>query len=212
MKISFLSLAILAIAATGVQSVSAQEQQQRPGARFNFPVNYYRVEQPTMPKGYGAPAPVSSVKAGSVPSSSMLGLDPQILTRPQVAARPVSTNVASRAFIPKAVPQVAYNPSFGTPFPGAPAQSPAMGMPAPAMTRTAPAKPVHAFHAPVGRSHVKTGVAGRLRTPIHHSAQPQIASYGNGMGYTPGGHLPSQTGSGMSAHTNVSGQVLRQQH
>jgi hypothetical protein len=212
MKIRFLSLAILAIAATGTlsaQEVSAQEGQ-RPGARFQFAPQVYRMEQPRMPKGYGA-APAPSVAAGSVPSSSMLGLDPSVLQRPQpqVAARPAANHVAGQAFIPKAVPQVAFNPAFGSAAPiQPPMQSPAMAAPAQPMARAAAPK---AAARPAGRrSHVKTGVSGKLKTPIRHSTPAMVASYGPGFGYTPGGHLPSQSGGSVSARTSVSGQVLRQ--
>lgn len=213
MKIRFLSLAILAIAATGTlsaQEVSAQEGQ-RPGARFQFAPQVYRMEQPRMPKGYGA-APAPSVAAGSVPSSSMLGLDPSVLQRPQpqVAARPAANHVAGQAFIPKAVPQVAFNPAFGSAAPiQPPMQSPAMAAPAQPMARAAAPK---AAARPAGHRPIRTtsAVSGKIRKPVHHSTPAMVASYGPGFGYTPGGHLPSQSGGSVSARTSVSGQVLRQ--
>lgn len=212
MKIRFLSLAILAIATTGTlsaQDAAAQEGggQRPPGARFAFAPNVYRMEQPRMPKGYGA-APAPSVAAGSVPSSNMLGLDPSVLQRPQqhVAARPAASNVAGQAFIPKAVPQVAFNPAFGSAAPIQPMQSPAMAMAQPMARAAAPAK------APVARSAGRrrtTNVSGKLKTPIRHSTPAMVASYGPGFGYTPGGHMPSQSGGNMSTRTSVSGQVLK---
>ena len=209
MKISFLSLAILAIATTGTlsaQDAAAQEGggQRPPGARFAFAPNVYRMEQPRLPKGYGAPAAQSSVAAGSVPSSNMLGLDPSVLQRPQqqVAARPAATNVAGQAFIPKATPQVAFNPAFGSAFPVQPLQSPAMAAAHPMARAAAPVRKA-------GKSRINTGVSGKIRKPTHHSAPAMVASYGPGFGYTPGGHMPSQSGGGMSARTSVSGQVLR---
>lgn len=216
MKISFLSLAILAVAATGTlsaQEVSAQEGGQRPGARFQYAPNVFRMEQPRLPKGYGAPE-ASSIRSGSVPSSNMLGLDPQVLQRPQpqVAARPAANHVAGQAFIPKAVPQVAFNPAFGSAFPAQP--MPAMAAPAAqAMARAAaPAKaPVAARSA--GRRHsVSTGVRGKLKTPIHHSTPAMAATYGPGFGYTQGGHLPSQSGGSMSTNTAVSGRFLNNKY
>lgn len=215
MKIRFLSLAILAIASTGTlsaQDAAAQEGggQRPPGARFAFAPNVYRMEQPRVPKGYGA-APAPSVAAGSVPSSNMLGLDPSVLQRPQqhVAARPAASNVAGQAFIPKAVPQVAFNPAFGSAAPIQPLQSPAMAMAQPMARAAAPAKASAA--RPAGRRpHIETGVSGTLKTPIRHSTPAMVASYGPGFGYTPGGHMPSQSGGNMSTRTSVSGQVLRQ--
>ncbi len=213
MKIRFLSLAILAIASTGTlsaQDAAAQEGggQRPPGARFAFAPNVYRMEQPRVPKGYGA-ASAPSVAAGSVPSSNMLGLDPSVLQRPaqqHVAARPAASNVAGQAFIPKAVPQVAFNPAFGSAAPIQPMQSPAMAMAQPMARAAAPAKASAA--RPAGRRH-SSSVSGKLKTPIRRSAPAMVASYGPGFGYTPGGHMPSQSGGNMSTRTSVSGTVLK---
>lgn len=215
MKSSFLSLTLLAVAAIGTlsaQSVCAQEQAQRPGARFSYAPNVYKVEQPRMPHGYGAAPSPHAVKQGSMPqSSNFLGLDPSDLQRPaqqQVAARPAATNVASRAFIPKAVPQVAFNPSFGSPFQ---APAPAIAQAAPPLHMAAPAShkaPVIAKSNKTARRHVNTAVSGRLASRPRSSQPAMAASYGNGFGYMPGGQLPSRTSGNSNSRNEVYGRFI----
>ena len=217
MKSSFLSLAILAIAAAGtlsVQSVSAQEGQQRPGARFNYAPNVYKVEQPRIPQA-AFPVENHAVRHGSMPKgSNFLGLDPQVLARPaqtQVAARPATMNVTPRAFIPQAVPQVAFNPSFGTPFQATPMQAPAMAAMAPGRMAAPAAKsaPVHVAHKRTSCRHVNTAVSGRIATHPRKAQPAMAAAYAPGFGYTPGGHLPSQASGGANGSGEVHGRIVR---
>lgn len=215
MKSRFLLLSVLSIAAlVTVDAQEANAQAKEGGARWKFAPNIYRVEQPRLPQGYGAP----SVQQGAMPrSSSFLGLEPGMLNRPpapapvpQVAARPAMPQVTGRAF----VPTTAFNPSFGQPVQpmsaGAPIQMaqlpPAVGpgtSTAPAVRQAAPA------HRPVARSH-NAHVSGKLLTPHKHvgqSASPAVASYSSG--YMPGGSLPSHSSSGNSVSTNVNGRIIR---
>ena len=202
-------LSVAALVTVDAQQANAQAKER--GARWSFAPNVYRVEQPRLPQGYGAP----SVQQGSMPrSSSFLGLEPGMLNRPpapvpQVAARPAMPQVTGRAF----VPTTAFNPSFGQPVQpmsaGAPIQMaqlpPAVGpgtSTAPAVRQAAPA------HRPVARSH-NAHVSGKLLTPHKHvgqSASPAVASYSTG--YMPGGSLPSSS-SGNSVRTAVNGRILK---
>jgi hypothetical protein len=218
MKLStLLSLAIVALAATSMQSASAQETR---GARFNYAPNIWKAEKASVPKGFGEHADIPhNVQSGAVPSHNMLGLDPSFLEKPpapvpQVAARPATTSLTPRLFVPKT--NASFNPAFGRPQ-GVVAQSLPAAMPAPvpmvakpqvAMTKpaTAPAQVAKVHHP----SYVHTGVSGRLRTPhlpsvVPASATPSIASYGPGVGFLPGAYLP---GNGKSASTGLSGRLL----
>jgi hypothetical protein len=187
------------------------------GARFEFAKNVWRNEQARMPKDYDAP---HLVKQGSVPSSSMLGLDPGMLNSrpqplPQVAARPAVPSVSAKAF----VPNTNFNSNFGQPIAplnaGAPMQMAALPpasvpqMAAPNAARTA--APVHHSRGVSHHPHsTSTAVSGKLKTPIHPTgASATPASYGNGFGYVPGEHLPAVSGSGTSSSANVHGRIIK---
>ena len=212
MKSRFFLLSLLSVAAlVTVDAQEANAQAKDRSARWSFAPSVYRVEQPRLPQGYGAP----SVQTGAMPrNSSFLGLEPGMLNRPaapvpQVAARPAMPQVTGRAF----VPTTAFNPSFGQPVQpmsaGAPIQMaqlpPAVGpgtSTAPAVRQAAPA------HRPVARSH-NARVSGKLLTPHKHvgqSASPAVASYSTG--YMPGGSLPSSS-SGNSVRTAVNGRIIK---
>jgi hypothetical protein len=217
MKSSFLVLSVLAVAAVGL--VDAQQAQAQ-GSRFKFAANTWKQEQPKIPGSYDAPA---QVRAGSVPQgSNFLGVDPAMLSKPpvqqQVAARPVpQTQISHKLF----VPGTSFKPSFGKPVQplqaGEPMKMatlpPGAGSPIPmAAPPTAPkqaATPVH-HTSSAPRHHHAQAVTGRLRTPTHtrgESAPPaQVASYNTG--YVPGGHLPAQSGVGMSTRADVSGTII----
>ncbi len=215
MKSSFYLFSLMAVAALGIadaQSASAQEGGK--SARYTYAPNVWRIEQPRMPKDYDGG---HLVKQGAVPrSSNFLGLSPETLSRPaapapmpiaQVPARP---SVSAKAF----VPTTAFHPSFGSPIQpqaGVPMQvaalPPATGMPmaAPSVAHT-PA-PVHQASRRIPSRHTQA-VTGKLVKPTHPSgAAATPATYGN-MGYTPGGYLPAQSGSGMSTRADVSGRII----
>lgn len=210
MKISlFVSLAVITFAASSMQTASAQEAR---GARFNFAPNVYRTEQSRLPKGYGA-EPMHNVRAGAVPSSNLLGVDPSMLAKPAppppvIAAHPAMTSVTPAMFIPKT--NAGFNPMFGKPqVAQLPAPVPQQAVAIPMQMKPATAAPAQA--AP--RRHVNTGVAGRLLTPPRRrniaptTASPAVASYGKNFGYVPGAYLPSSGGSG-GATTDVTGRLL----
>lgn len=220
MKLSVLTLATIALAVTSVQSASAQETR---GARFNYAPNRWKSETAPLPKGYGEyAAPAHNVRAGAVPSSNMLGLDPAMLERPappppiqQVAARPATTSVTPSWSVPKT--NASFNPAFGRPqsvvaqsMPAAmPAPGPALAKPQAAPVKPAVAAPIHvARHRPAS---VHTGVSGRLMRPhmptvSPASATPAVASYGKNFGYTPGPYMP--TSSGAVGSGEVRGRLL----
>lgn len=206
-------IAITALSA--FQSASAQEGAPTRGARFNYAPNVYKVESANLPKGYGQFAtPTHNVRAGGVPSKSLLGLDPAMLQKPMpipqpvVAARPAATSVTSQVSVPKTW----FNPMFGTPNTVAQLPSP---MPQQAVAMPiAPARPQHAVtrSAPVANHAVRTGLSGRVRLPKRHNvtplmASPAVASYGKNFGYVPGPLLPSNSG-GASATSSVSGKIM----
>ncbi|MBX9690331.1 MAG: hypothetical protein K2X27_26695 [Candidatus Obscuribacterales bacterium] len=220
MKTRFFFLAILAavssITLIDAQSAQAQEARAPRGARFDFAPNRFKVEQPNLPRGYDAP---STVKAGAMPrSSNFLGVDPSMLASrpaPVQAPAPVPvTQVSHKLF----VPNTAFHPSFGQPVQpmqaGAPMQMAALPKPVAAIPQVAAptvvksAAPVHAAKRSVpARHHVSTGVSGKLRTPIHPTGQTASpASYGNNVGYVPGGYLPAQSGYGTRA--DVHGRIM----
>ncbi len=217
MRLSLLvSLVTLSAIASSVQVASAQETR---GARFNFAPNTYKTESSRVPKGYGAPDPEHNVRAGSVPTNNHFGLDPSFLAKPApppqiIAARPAAIpmpTVSARAFVPQS--NANFHPSFGRPMVAQAQQLPAsvpqqaVAMPIPQQVHPAMAAP-----ARVARRHVNTGVNARLMTKIPRrtinpaSATPAVASYGKGVGYTPGAYLPSASG-GMSTQTEVNAKL-----
>lgn len=210
----------IAIALICVQAASAQEN--RRGARFSYAPNVWKTEQAIIPKGAGADVPVN-VRSGAVPSGNMLGLDPNVLTKPmpapvyqqqQVSARPMANRVT-----PRMVPKVAFNPAFGNPNRLAPlaqqAAMPTTGNPLP-MSAPAASAPRHIASAPprrhYGGGHARARLAGRLLPPAKVApaqATPQVASYGNNFGYVPGNALPSSSSAGLGANANVHGRIIR---
>lgn len=214
-----LSLFVIAVAVSSMQSASAQETR---GARFNYAPNIWKTEASRVPKGYNEfNEPPHSVRSGSVPTSSSLGIDPSMLEKPapppQVAARPATTSATPSMFVPKT--NAAFSPAFGKPqgiIPAVAQSLPAV-MPTPAhvkpqMARPATGSPASgpvAHHRPSG---ARTAVAAHLRRPTLHnvipaSATPAVASYDKNFGYVPGPYLPSSTGGG-AASTEVKGTLM----
>jgi hypothetical protein len=209
------SLVAFASIASTMQSACAQEGAPTRGARFNFAPNVYKTESARLPRGYDAPDPVHNVRHGAVPKGNMLGLDPALLTRP-APPPPVQTTmiamptVSAQALAPKTSAQ--FNPMFGKPMV---AQLPApVAQQAVAMPITT--QPLVAKSAPAAKRSVNTAVAGRLLTPVRRrpavirpqTGTPAIASYGNGVGYSPGTYLPTAS-SGSSARTDVHGVIIK---
>lgn len=237
MKLSAsLSLVVIALAASSMQSASAQENAR--GARFNYAPNTWKAESSRVPKGYGEFAdPQHNVHQGSVPTSDMLGLDKDLLSKPvpampapmpqpQVAARPTTTAVTPAWSVPKT--NANFSPSFGKPQ-SLVAQSIPAAMPAPhpAIAKPAvlsPVKPASVASAPAAKQHhqasvhTNAGVHGHLLPPhivAPIAATPAVASYGKNFGYVPGTLMPTVKG-GSSAESKVTGKLMllppQQQH
>lgn len=209
-----------------LQEANAQEGGARPGARFSFAPNTWKVEQPRTPSGYGS-GPQGSVRHGSMPKtgSNFLGLTPQALTRPQpqpqpqLAAAPRLAPIAQQSvnaqpsftnFIPQLKTPPAFQAQFGNPL------NPPVVAQAPAPMQALPQAPLSNTQAVSGKlrkpttSNARTAVSGVLRPRRQPPAQiakaaPPIESYGKGMGYVPGTYLPM--GSGMTSTASVSGVI-----
>lgn len=201
MKAISLQLTLILVALSGValQEASAQERT----ARFKFPPNYYKIEQPRVPAEMMATRhnnnhqPNHAVRHGSMPqSSSFLGVTPDMVQPTE--ATPV---VTAQAF----VPATSFQPSFGKPV--VPMQAkPAALQPAQQKAASKPASTVK--KAPVK---VHKSVSGIVRKPTSApSANSAVASYGNNFGYAPGAYVPSQSGS-MTTKKDVFGRVLPHQ-
>lgn len=204
--VSVCSIAVIA----STQSAFAQETR---GARFSFAPNIYKTESSRIPKGYSAPDPVHNVRAGAVPSSNLLGVDPSMLAKPAppppvMAAQPAMPMVSAQASVPRAA--ASFNPMFGKPMVAQlPAPVPQQAVAMPITPKPATAAPV----APAAKRHFNANksVAARLVKPTYRpvtprTASPAVASYGNGFGYVPGAFLPS---SGVSSSAEVKGRLLR---
>ena len=230
MNIKFASLSLIITAAAGlsfVQSANASDedgQPQRPGSRFNYAGNLFRLETPTgggrhaplLPYAPTPSGPVGNVKPGAVPK---MALDPTFLAPPKPVPTiapivkativPVALKPQSFTSIPKASP---FQSIFGNPQPLvakmekplAPGQQPQQ------IAQTTPPA------APASRAaRTTTGVHGVLSnhrpTGMHASAPASlpVASYGQQY-YTPGATLPQQTAStGASVDTSVRGVITR---
>ena len=203
----FFLASMITVAAAGLLCQSAQAQE-RPGARFKFAPNVYKIEQARVPSDVDGPR---MVKQGAMPrSSSFLGVDPGYLTRPQVAAVPVAQpQVSAKAF----VPNTSFMPSFGQPINTQALQAGGPIAMAPSMPKApvaAPARPVHTAKRPVSRQHIAKAVSGKLVKPSHTPAQSATpATYGNNVGYVPGGFVPVQSGYGASTRADVHGRIIR---
>lgn len=228
MKSRFLPLSILAAMAFSLvsfQAVSAQEQQQQRGARFNFAPNIWKTEEARIPNNRYAPAqPAHAVKHGSMPQSSNFLLDPSMIPeapKPVIATAP-TTNLSHQVSIPRTnaqLPKTNYQPAFGRPLSAPPmavaslppqAMAPITQAAKPAAMKSAPIHAAKHVSASLRHNHARTGVSGRLLTRTHPVGQsaPVAASYGKNFGYQPGGYLPTQSGTGVSTRSEVSGRIL----
>jgi hypothetical protein len=207
-QLKFLPILIIAATVTvTLQPASAK------GARFDFAPNIFPLEHAQLPAGYGEP-PVAphSVQTGSVPkSSSFLGVDPQLLSKAPVA--PLARAIPSMNFT-KAVPlNSPYQSTFGKPVtPSQPVMATLPKAAAPLALNPPATKPVAAKNA-------SKSVSGKLLNKPKHVVVPsratalalgkKIDSYGQNSGYTPGGYLPTASGSGMTINADVSGKLLQ---
>lgn len=221
MKSRFFILSTLALAAIGLVDAQAAQAQESRGARYSFAKNVWKMEQPRVPSEVDTP---HAVRQGAMPrSSSFLGVDPGMLSRPaapQIATQPaINTQQVSHKLF---VPNTSFQPSFGKPVQplqaGAPLPMNVASLPAPVANMPQSAAPtvVKTASAPAHKRsgsprHHSTAVSGVLKTPHHptgSSASPATATYGNNVGYVPGGYLPAHSSSGYSANTNVQGRIV----
>lgn len=216
MNIKALTLSIISVAAAVAASAPAQAQEgpQAGGARWHFAPNYYKIEQPNLPRGYNAPAP-ANVRSGAVPGKSMLGLDPGYLAKaPAPMPAPLVRNTTSVAAVPlKSSPLEAFQKAFGKPISAAPtpmiASAPQSLPPipaaaAPSASRSVSARPIH--RSPIRAT---SGLNGKLLTPQHRPAPAQaVANYGS-FGFTPGPMVPTSGSTGSGASTSVSAKLYR---
>lgn len=219
------TIAIAAAATVSIEPASAQEGG-RGGARFNYAPNVYRLEQPRMPKGYGA-APAHNphaVKAGRTPKgSNFLGLEPTMLaTRPaprvapaaqHVQGNPSFTSVASHVQ-PKPFQPAGFSAQFGNPLQAPPLVAKAPPAAIPQAAAAQPLPQTSANKAVAGRVNPRrstASVSARLNKPRTASGLaakqgPAIQSYGKNFGYQPGTYVP--TGSGLNTERNVHGVII----
>lgn len=207
---------VLAVITTLVAGAAAQAQESR-GSRFSYAPNYWKAEEPRVPRAMQPAA--HAVRAGAVPSQSMLGLDPHMLAptpaaAPQVAARPAMTQVTPNVFVPRTQPS--FKSDFGKPVSTQPMQIAQLPQPAaapiaaPAQAKPAQAAPVAkvARHSGGRRRPVSTAVSGQLRRPSNSVGQMAApATYGNNVGYVPGGSVHSSSGGAGSG--TVTGRIVR---
>lgn len=194
-------LLLIAFAAT---AALAQPAAHADGPRFKFPVNYYKIEEPTYPRSSYVPPVASTVRAGSTPSgsSSVIGMDLARLKRPpaQMQMAPVMQPNVMAQFTPPA-----FNTAFGRP--GAlpmTANPKLMSVSAP----LAPAKTHKTVSAPKTFSHSQNGFPKMVKRTRPSNAHPvsQIKSYTNG--FESGSTAPSISGSGMNVEQRVGGKLL----
>jgi hypothetical protein len=200
------------------------------GARFDFEPNKWGAREFPKPNpgGYEDSTP-HTVQNGSMPQgSNFLGVNPQMLSKPQQLVAPV---VRARV-MPQAQPVVKaiplnnpFNPSFGQPV-GLNAPIAALpktaapklpeiaavphSLPNSSAEKAVSAKLMHA------NNNASKNVNGRLLHPrraVGRSADAlamkNIDSYGKNFGYVPGAYLPTTVGSGTATRTAVAGKLLR---
>jgi len=198
----FLSLIAL-VATTAISQPAAHAD----GARFKFPVNYYKIEEPRYPHSAYIPPAQPTVRAGSTPSaSSMLG-PLATLKRPPapaVQAAPVQQPNVMAQLVP-----AAWNNAFGKPQAQ---QMPLTASPkamAP-MAQAAQPKAIKSTSASRPLSRSQNGTA-RLRRPVYPQSRVAhanpIQSYSSG--YTPGSTAPTNVGGGYSTSATVGGKIIR---
>jgi hypothetical protein len=198
----FLSLIAL-VATTAISQPAAQAD----GARFKFPVNYYKIEEPRYPHSAYIPPAQPTVRAGSTPSaSSMLGPLANLKRppAPAVQAAPVQQPNVMAQLVP-----AAWNNAFGKPQ----AQQMPLTASPKAMAQVAQAaqpKAIKSTSVPRSLSRSQNGTA-HLRRPSYPQSRVaranQIQSYPTG--YTPGSTAPTNVGGGYSTSATVGGKIIR---
>ncbi len=197
----FLSLIAL-VATTAISQPAAHAD----GARFKFPVNYYKIEEPRYPHSAYIPPAQPTVRAGSTPSaSSMLGPLANLKRPPApVHAAPVQQPNVMAQLVP-----AAWNNAFGKPQAQ---QMPLTASPnamAP-VAQAAQPKAIKSASAPRSLSRSQNGTA-RLRRPVYPQSRVAhanpIQSYSSG--YTPGSTAPTSAGGVYSTSATVGGKIIR---
>lgn len=197
----FLSLIAL-VATTAISQPAAHAD----GARFKFPVNYYKIEEPRYPHSAYIPPAQPTVRAGSTPSaSSMLGPLAN-LKRPPA---PVQAAPAQQPNVMAQLVPAAWNNAFGKP------QAQAVPLTASpnamaAVAQAAQPKAIKAASAPRSLSRSQNGTA-HLRRPVYPQSRVAranpIQSYPTG--YVPGSTAPTSVGGGYSTSATVGGKIIR---
>jgi hypothetical protein len=233
MNIKTLTLSILAVTAMTIACSQASLADGGIGARWDYTPNQWKDSGPTTHSRYlnqqAAQQPVSAVRPGSMPGSNILGLNPEMLAKPpapaivhtfaQTMARPVvaakMTSAAPKLLAPAVppAPLQAFMKGFGSPISTAPPVVAALPQPQqPQAARpSAPLKPT-ATHATTN-----TNIAWHHpRHPVGSSAGSAgnlpIASYGQGVGYTPGSFTVAHSSGGINTNTAVSGVIVSRKH
>lgn len=227
-RLAALSITLVASASAGLCPAFAGPTER--GMRFNYRPNIYRLEQPMVPhEEYSATPRQRPAMDGKVPHGpSFLGVDPGFLTKPAPAPRPMPattrTQVAMRPSVAPTSIRSPFSPNFGEPTAPPVAAHPGMlpnfGSPS-GMHPNANSsnKAVSGKLLPHQSLAANRSVSGRLLHRRHapgQSANPALAlkpieTYGNQF-FTPGHCLPISGGSGMTAQSNVFGQILKRKH
>jgi len=223
-KLNFLTaLTVLGLTAVSLQPAYADHNGK--GARWSFDPQMIKPNGPSLPEDF-TPAPLPhTVQDGVVPKgSSLLGLTPGMMTRPQIMTPP--PQLAHNTVMPamtstKAVPIPKLNKPFQAYF-GKPISPPEVAtLPKAAVPLAIPqvAKPAIAKALPAKSFGANRNVHGTLLTKQPKrsvtpsraiaNALPKVDGYGKNVGYTPGAFLPMGSGSGMNTRTDVRGTVLK---
>jgi len=116
LRLAALSTSLIALASTLSPAYAAEGR----GARFNYAPNIFPLEEPRMPKQNYSVAPAAGPQfAGKVPHGpSFLGLEPQMLVKPQVhrlepLARPQTQVAMHPSSVPTSFTNSPFRPAFG---------------------------------------------------------------------------------------------------
>lgn len=198
-------LSLIAFVAT---AALAQPAAHADGPRFKFPVNYYKIEEPTYPRSSYVPPVASTVRAGSTPSgSTMLGIPLANIKRAAVPAHvtPLMQPNVMAQFTP---------PSFNTAF-GRPGALPMTANPSlkSVSIQTPAVKSQKSVSAPKTFSHSQNGFPKMVKrtrpsNPANAIARSnQIKNYNTG--FEAGPTNPSVFGSGVNIEQRVGGKIIR---
>jgi len=196
-------LSLIAFATT---AAFAQPAAHADSPRFKFPVNYYKIEEPTYPRSSYIPPAAPTVRSGSTPSAaSMLGP----LANLKKAPAPVHAAPVAQPNIMAQLMPAQFSNAFGKPAAQAIplTASPQAMQP---VAAAAPAKTMKMASAPRSLNRSQNGTA-HLRRPSYPQARVAranpIQTYPTG--YVPGSTAPSAFGSGYSTQTAVGGKIIR---